>query len=134
MQKLSAPIVYFKSPKGREFTVGEGIHEERWPGDPLYSDAWPIFYEGEKAGTLFSSLNYGTTTAGLPRWQASTRQLFWSKASDAPTGVGFDVAAFDTADECVQAWARSADEILDWHAGPVYTIYSGKRQRKNTVG
>jgi len=124
-RSLVAPIKTFRSVGGREFTVGRGEHEERCKGDPLWSDTWPLLHEGRPAGKLFRSLNYGTTADGAPRWQASTRELFWSKASDAPTGIGFDVAAFDTPEQALAAWGRSADEILDWAAGkPVRSIYS----------
>jgi hypothetical protein len=115
----------FTSPAGRAFTVGPGEHTERWPGDPLWHDAWPILHEGKPAGRLYRDLSYGRTEAGLPRWYATTRELYWAKASDAPIGVGFDVAAFDSALEGLASWGRSADQILDWAEGkPVRSIYS----------
>lgn len=123
--KLAPPVPTFQSRGGREFGVEGGEHDERWEGDPLWSDSWPIVYEGRPAGKLFRSLSYGTGATGAPRWHASTRELYWSKAPDAPTGIGFDVAAFDTAEQALAAWARSADEILDWAAGkPVQSIYA----------
>ena len=130
MTTLSPPIEQFTSDKGRAFQVQPGTHEERFPDDKLWVNIFPILFEGEPAGKLFQSESYGRTPEGKPRWHASTRALFWSKAADAPTGIGFDVAAFDSAAECLAAWARSADQILDWHSGePVYTVYSGWRQR-----
>lgn len=122
---LAPPVQTFTSRGGRQFGVEAGEHDERWEGDPLWSDSWPIVHEGRTAGKLFRNLSYGTGATGAPRWQASTRELFWAKAPDAPTGIGFDVAAFDTAEQALAAWARSADEILDWAAGkPVRSIYA----------
>lgn len=122
---LPPPITTFTSPGGRVFTVDPGEHEERWEGDPLWNDIWPILYEGNPAGKLIQNTSYGRTSSGQPRWQATTRELFWTMASDAPTGVGFDVSAFDTAEETVAAWARSADQVFDWAEGkPVHSIYS----------
>lgn len=116
---MNPPLDAFPSKGGRRFTLADGAREERWKGDPLWSESWPILLDGEPAGTLFRSDNYGPG-----RWQASTRALYWRKAADAPIGVGFDVAAFDTAEECLAAWARSADQILDWAEGkPVKTGY-----------
>lgn len=123
----------FTTVGGRRFTVGAGEHMERYQGDTLWSDHWPILLNEESAGTLFRSLNYGLGKTGEPRWQASTRGLYWSHAGDAPIGIGFDVAAFDTANEALAAWGRSADQILDWEAGkPVPNIYahSGVSQRQ----
>lgn len=122
---LAPPVQTFTSRGGRQFGVEAGEHDERWDGDPLWSDSWAIVYDGRPAGKLFRNLNYGTGPTGAPRWQASARELFWSKASDAPTGIGFDVVAFDTAEQALAAWARSADEILDWAAGkPVPSLYA----------
>ncbi len=122
---LEPPIASFTSKAGRTFTVEAGEHSERWPEDPLWSDIWPIHFEGQAAGKLYRNLSYGKTAEGLPRWQATTRELFWTRASDAPTGIGFDVAAFDTAEQAFAAWARSADQILDWAEGkPVPSVYS----------
>lgn len=132
-KKLSAPVKHFDSAGGRRFTVGRGEHESRHPDDALWSDHWPILLDGKIAGRLFRNLSYGQGPTGKPRWQATTRELFWSHASDAPTGIGFDVAALDTAEEALAAWGRKADEILDWEAGrPVPSIYSktGVFQRK----
>jgi hypothetical protein len=122
---LHPPLASFSSEGGRTFTVEAGLHSERWEGDPLWNDAWPIRLDGNKAGKLFRNLNYGVTAEGLPRWHASTRELYWSKAGDAPTGIGFDVSAFDTPELALAAWARSADQILDWSEGkPVPSLYS----------
>lgn len=119
---MKPPVKEFKSPGNRRFTVGQGEHQGN---ETHWSDVWPILYRGKPAGQLFRNLNYGKTAKGQPRWQASTRELFWSLASDAPTGLGFDVAAFDTAKEALAAWSRSADQLLDWVAGkPVPSIYS----------
>jgi hypothetical protein len=43
----------------------------------------------------------------------------------APVGVGFDVGPFDTAKECLAAWGRSADQLLDWAKGKGRTISKG---------
>lgn len=114
---MRSPVASFTSAGGRTFTVGEGEHEERFPLDTLWSDTYPILLDGKPAGKLFCSDRYGRTCGNLPRWHASTRELYWSKAADAPTGIGFDVAAFDTAEAACAAWARSADQILDWSEG-----------------
>ncbi len=125
MPEMKPPVDTFTSPAGRAFTVGLGEHSERWPEDPLWDDTWPILHEGKPAGKLYRSLSYGRTTAGLPRWHASTRELFWAVADDAPIDIGFDVAAFDTPEQALAAWALSADQILDWAEGkPVRSIYS----------
>jgi hypothetical protein len=127
---MKPPVATFTSEAGRVFTIDRGEHSERFHGDTLWTDTWPILHEGQPAGKLFRNLNYGKTAAGLPRWQATTRELYWAKASDAPTGVGFDVAAFDTAEEAVAAWAQSADQILDWAEGkPVSSLYAGLAQK-----
>jgi hypothetical protein len=121
---LRAPVASFTSPGGRAFTVGDGRHSGRWDGDSLWCDEWPVLLDGEQAGKLFRSLKYGTTADGQPRWHATIRQLYWDKAHDAPTGIGFDVAAFDTAEQALAAWGRSADQILDWFEGkPVMGSY-----------
>lgn len=123
--KLSAPINAFTTPGGRRFTLSRGTHSERFAGDTLWGDSFPILYDGKRAGLLFRSLSYGVTKAGKPRWHASTRNLYWTHAPGAPTGIGFDVAAFDSARECLAAWGRSADQILDWEEGkPVRNGYS----------
>lgn len=115
-RKLPVPsgCEIFKSAGGRSFTLGDGVHSSRFAGDKLWSDCWPIFFDGKPAGKLFRNLNYGTTKTGEPRWQATIRELYWKFVSDAPVGVGFDVAAFDTPSEALAAWGRSADQILDW--------------------
>lgn len=131
---LKPPMKTFTSKGGRTFTVKRGEHSERFPGDNLWDDTFPVFFEGKPAGKLFRSETYGKTADGKPRWHASTRALYWAKATDAPTGIGFDVAAFDTAEECVTAWGRSADQILDWSEGkPVPSIYSKKGVFQKTV-
>jgi hypothetical protein len=117
---LKPPLKTFRSKGGRSFSVKEGVHTERWLGDPLWSDSWPIFYKGKQAGKLFRNLAYGTTKKGKPRWQATIRELYWAYATGAPSGpgkgIGYDVAAFDTPTACVAAWSRSADQILDYAA------------------
>lgn len=124
LTSLAPPLNSFTSDGGRTFTVDTGQHSERYRDDPLWFDVWPILFYGERAGKLFCSLDYGTGASGLPRWRATTRELYWDRASDAPTGIGFDVAAFDTAEEACVAWARSADQILDWSDGkPVVAPY-----------
>lgn len=124
-KKLAPPVKSFTSPGGRVFTVGKGERDERWKGDPLWNDTWPILRDGKCVGKLFRNLNYGTTDAGKPRWQASLSELRWTTSMDAPTGLGFDVSALDTAKEAVVAWGRNADELLDWVAGKkVHSLYA----------
>jgi hypothetical protein len=115
---LPAPLGAFTSPGGRAFDVSPGTRSERWAGDSLWSECWPICHGGVVAGKLFRDLNYGKTSAGEPRWHATIRELYWDTANglgrlDLGRGIGYDVAAFDTAGEAVAAWARSADQILD---------------------
>lgn len=129
---LAPPVASFTSPGGRRFTVARGLHEERFKGDTLWSDKWPILYNGKQAGKLFRNLNYGTGAGGHPRWQATIRELFWTHAAYAPTGVGFDVAAFDTAKEALVAWARSADQILDFEAGKSVRTIHGTAKKKTS--
>lgn len=121
---IAPPIASFES-KGRSFYLSGGRHVERFPDDARWFDEWPIMFEGEPAGRLFRSHDYGKTDGGLPRWHASITDLRWTKGRGAPTGIGFDVAAFDTAEEALAAWGRSADQILDWSEGkPVRSMYS----------
>lgn len=109
------PPERFWSPGGREFAVGEGVRWERYPGDPLWRITYPILREGEEAGRLFRSEAYGRTRAGEGRWHASVQALRWATCGlGGPKRGGYDVAAFDSAEECLLAWGRSADEILDW--------------------
>jgi hypothetical protein len=126
---LHPPLPAFTSPGGREFTIADGEHSARYDGDPLWFDVWPILYNGEFAGKLYRDTSYGTTADGAPRWHATTRDLYWSYASDAPTGIGFDVAAFDSAEAACSAWARSADQILDWSEGKAVVGSYGVVQR-----
>lgn len=114
-KSLRPPVPSFTSAKRRRFTVGPGTHTaERFPGDTLWSDTWPILLGGKQAGSLSRNLNYGTGATGEPRWQGSLNALRWQRAGGPPVGIGYDVAAFDTAKECLAAWGRSADELLDW--------------------
>jgi hypothetical protein len=125
IRKISAPVNRFVSIGKRQFTLSRGEHLEHYKNDVHWSDQWPILYQGKRAGILIRSLTYGTTAAGKPRWHASTRELYWTHSPDAPTGIGFDVSAFDTAREALIAWGRSADQILDWEEGkPIRSIYS----------
>ena len=119
------PPSHFTTPGGRIFTLGRVEHSrERPPRDSFWSDTWRILYEGKPAGSLSRNLNYGTTADGKPRWQGSLRELVWSGPLP-PTGIGFDVSAFDTPTEALAAWGHNADQVLDWRAGkPVRSIYS----------
>lgn len=121
IRRVAPPRRTFTSPGRRRFEIGPGEREEgRWGPETT----WPILYRGKPAGKLFQDSKYALTDDGQQRFHASTRQLFWTHATDAPTGVGFDVAAFDTLDGVLVAWGRSADQILDWAAGkPVHTGY-----------
>lgn len=116
LPRLPPPAESFQSERGRGFTLHSGTRWERWPEDPLWDETFPILYEGEDAGKLYRSESYGRTAAGLPKWHASITQLRWRivSPSDLPMGHGYDVAAFDTAEECLHAWGRSADQILDY--------------------
>jgi len=117
-----APPTGFRSAGGRTFTIGASETLS-----PKQGQSWEILYNGEDAGKLWCDGNYGPSKP----WHASTRGLFWRYASDAPTGVGFDVAAFATAQQALDAWGHSADQILDWFEGkPVHTGYGhGSAQR-----
>jgi len=112
---FAAPVKSFQSHGGRSFTVGRGAHWERYVGDPLWSDTFPILFQDEPAGKLFRSLSYGAVR-GTPRWHASISELRGPHLSELPRGIGYDVAAFDTAEEALEAWAASADQILDFRA------------------
>lgn len=126
---LPPPLDSFTSVGGRAFTIADGAHSSRYEADPLWFDTWPILFDGAPAGKLYRSLDYGRTADGQPRWHATIRELYWTHASGAPTGVGFDVAAFDTAEQACAAWARSADQILDWSEGkPVVGSYGVVRR------
>lgn len=114
---LSADGYSYTSPKGRVFTLGPIEHEERWKGDPLWSDTINVLLDGAPAGKLFQSESYGKTANDEPRWHASLnglrmKLLKWGEST--PYGIGFDVAAFDTMEECLAAWSRNADGLLDW--------------------
>ncbi len=114
-RKVKPPVRSFLSKGGRVFTLEKGDKDAR------DGTCWMILYEGQPAGMLWRDSMY----AAPLEWHASTRQIFWRKANDAPVGIGFDVAAFATVDEVLTAWARSADEILDWNEGKIVrTIYS----------
>lgn len=116
---ITTPPASLESDKGRLFIIGGGEHHERYHGDPQWSQLWPISYDGKPAGKLYCNESYGKTADGKPRWQATTRELYWRYAADAPSGpgvgIGYDVAAFDTPEEALAAWGRSADQILDYH-------------------
>lgn len=103
----------FTSRGGRVFTVGIGTHTERYTGDPLWDDCFPIFLNGEQAGKLYRSEGYGRTASGEPRWQGTLNQLRWT-VPKLPDRCGFDVSAFDTHEAALEAWGRSADQILDF--------------------
>ena len=128
--RSKAPAKRFKSPDGRTFTLGKMQRTPpRFEGDHLWTETWPILYKGDPAGKLFRSEKYRAPL----EWHASTRELYWKYARDAPTGIGFDVAAFATPQEALTAWGRSADQILDWSEGkPVHTIYKGSPHQKKS--
>ena len=102
----------FETPVGHAFLIGEGEREET-----SGSERWDIFFEEGRAGTIFRNLNYGLGKTGEPRWSGSTRRIYWRLAADAPIGIGFDVSAFDTLDEVLEAWGHSVDEIIAWSRG-----------------
>lgn len=107
------------SKSGHTFVVLPPEHSPvRFPGDPLWCDTFEVTLDGHPAGKLFRSESYGRTADGEPRWHASisglrNRLLKWGE--DGPTPYMFDVAAFDTFEECFAAWARHADGLLAWH-------------------
>jgi hypothetical protein len=108
--RMSTAPRSFLSPGGRRFTIKSHEHEEgRWGPE----DRWVISYGRKPAGTLLRGYPYSGDTP----WSATTRQLYWRYAADAPTGIGFDVAAYETVGEVLRAWGRSADQILDWAEG-----------------
>ena len=113
---LPPPAKSFKSQGGRSFTVSPGSHFERFKGDTVWHDEWPILHKGKPAGKLFRSLTYGLTEQGEPRWHASVSGLRWM-GDGVPDRIGYDVAAFDTFKDAFEAWGHSADQILDWREG-----------------
>jgi len=119
------PIDAFKSKKGRVFEVGDGVHARKNAVDDVGSDTYPIFYGKQQAGSLFRSDTYDRTGRSL-QWSASMNPLRWSPLVELPQGEGYDVAAFDTAAECLEAWARSADQIID--------AQEAKAQREHAEG
>lgn len=106
------PVDLFKSAKGRVFELGDGVHARKNAADEMGTDTYPIFYGKQQAGSLFRSDIYDRTGRSL-QWSASMNPLRWSPLVYLPQGEGYDVAAFDTAAECLEAWARSADQIID---------------------
>lgn len=105
----------FTSPGGRRFTLAPVF---------LSHDEWDIFHKGKRAGSIWRTLNYGTTAEGKPRWSASLKEIVWSGPLP-PTGLGFDVVGCNAAAECLAQWGHNADEILDWREGQsVRNIYS----------
>jgi len=107
------PLDAFKSKKGRVFEVGDGVHARKNAADEVGSDTYPIFYGKQPAGSLFRGDGYGRTATGALRWHASMNPLRWAPFVELPRGEGYDVAAFDSAAECLEAWAVSADQIID---------------------
>jgi hypothetical protein len=106
--RIPTPLEEFTTPGGRRFQIHDGEHT------PRTATRWPIAYQGEHAGTILFDLYYDREK---PSFRASTRELFWRFAGDAPTGIGFDVDKSDTIEEVVAKFAHGADEILDWHEG-----------------
>ena len=124
-KSLRPPVPSFTSAKRRRFTVGPGTHTERFPGDSLWSDTWPILLGGKQVGSLSRNLNFGTGPTGEPRWQASLSALRWQHAGGSPVGIGYDVGGCDTAKECLSRWAFGADELLDWAKSEGKTVAKG---------
>jgi hypothetical protein len=106
----------FKSHGGRTFYVGRGEHQERFPGDTSWSDTFPILLDGKEVGSITQGDGYGLTKDGKRRWTGSLNKLRWAGALP-PTGLGFDVSAFDSPEEVLQAWGRNADQVLNWREG-----------------
>ncbi|KKK91676.1 hypothetical protein LCGC14_2710550 [marine sediment metagenome] len=100
----------------------------RFEGDRNWQEMWPILYKSEPAGKLFRSATYRAPL----EWHATTRELYWKYASKAPTGIGFDVAAFATPKEALDAWGRSADQILDWSEALPQGVPLKKSPRKRS--
>ncbi len=104
----------FQSAGGRTFYVGKGEHDAGY-GD-RWSDRFPILMDGKEVGDIYQNTNYGLTKDGKGRWQGSLNKLRWAGPL-APTGLGFDVAAFDSPEDVLSAWGRNADQVLDWREG-----------------
>jgi len=127
--RSKAPPKRFKSPGGRTFTLGSMERTPpRFEGDRSWQEMWPILYKSEPAGKLFRSATYRAPL----EWHATTRELYWKYASKAPTGIGFDVAAFATPKEALDAWGRSADQILDWSEALPQGVPLKKSPRKRS--
>lgn len=127
-ERAQVPARTFRSHGGRTFTVGpvQSTHPH-YEGDPHWSDLYPILYNGQPAGKLFRSASYGPDKP----WSATTRELYW-KYAPGVSGIGFDVAAFSTPQEALEAWGRSADQILDWHEGKGKKSGGRKPQRTSS--
>jgi len=121
-KSVASPVKGFTSPGGRRFTVGTGVRQI-YPSE--WSEMFPVSYKGKPAGTLIDSNKYTSTRLGDRRkepvgrglrWSGSVDELRWSTPGFVSSGkrIGYDVSAFDTVEECLLAWGRSADQILDW--------------------
>lgn len=102
--KVRAPISAFQSNGGRVFTITDG---ERVRGTWGPESTWLIRFNGDLAGYLYRDSAYRAPL----EWHASTSPL---RIRNGTSRGGFDVAAFRSAEECLVAWSRSADEILDY--------------------
>lgn len=114
-RSLRRPIESFTSDGGRTFIVGDAERLERSPRDSLWSDHFPVYdQQGKRVGTLLRDWSYGVTAEGDPTWHGSITELRWRTNYKLTQGLGYDVAKFDSIEECARAWSRSADQILDF--------------------
>lgn len=112
----------FTSPGKRRFTVETRAHrEERYEGDPLWSERRDISRGGKVVGILWKSETYGPDLL----WRDSTKAIRLTGGEYPPKGIGFDGGPHATAAEALAEFGRIADEVLDWRAGKrVRSIYS----------
>ena len=105
------PPTSFRSSGGRLFVVSAGVVDDI-PSRRMVT--FTVSLDGREVGSVSRSTMY--PIADGFGWSGSLNPLRWSVPGFvwAAHRVGYDVAAFATAGECVEAWARSADQILDW--------------------
>lgn len=123
----------YVSAGGRTYEIGEPEHYERFEGDILASDTYPVTLDGKPAGKLFLSWNYCRSREEKPRWTASladlrNRILAWTEKT--PYGLGFDVGPFDSMEDCLAAWSRGADAMIDWRAANPEPVFGEPRTPK----
>ena len=111
---LHPPITEFTSPKGRRFIVAASVRDEhpsRWVEDFAVFLVTTDIIEVESVCLSNIYVRDGQS------WSGQLSRLRWTPTDgirDLPPRAGYDVSHFPTLEECVQAWAKSADEILDY--------------------